>query len=112
MGSRCSSGSGGGNAGVAERSGIRGAEWGGRAGQESEKRRPAASVVHSSGPGQRWGKQGNRARVLFPIQETARRCFRRNCVLDWVLEGTADHPRCTLSWELGGVLRAPGQNGH
>ena len=27
-------------------------------------------------------------------------------MLDWALEGTADHPLCTLSWELGGVLGA------
>jgi len=53
---------------------------------------------------QRWGKQGNRARVLFPFPGTARLCFRRRHVLDWALEGTADHPLCTLSWELGGVL--------
>ena len=52
---------------------------------------------------QRWGKQGNRARVLFPFPETARLCFRRKRVLDWALEGTADHTLCTLSWELGGV---------
>ena len=53
------------------------------------------------GPGQRGGKQGNRARVLFPFPETARLCFRRKHVLDWALEGTVDHPLCTLSWELG-----------
>ena len=30
-----------------------------------------------------------------------RRGFRRKHVLDWAPEGTADHPLCTLSWELG-----------
>jgi len=61
---------------------------------------------HGSHPAvqQRWGEQGNRARVLFPFPETVKLCFRRKHVLDWALEGTADHPLCTLSWELGGVL--------
>ena len=49
-------------------------------------------------PPQRWGKQGNRARVLFPFSETARLCFRRKRVLDWALKGTADHPLCSRGW--------------
>jgi hypothetical protein len=47
------------------------------------------------------GKQRNRARVLFPFPETARLFSRRKRALDWALEGSADHPLCSLSWGLG-----------
>ena len=53
-----------------------------------------------------WGKRGHRARALFSSPEAARLCLRRKHVLDWALEGVADHPLCTVSWELGGVLGA------